>query len=141
MPNRILIVDDDPVVRQFVDLVLTQHGYAISSAAASDTAMQILGRESFALVLLDICMPGMSGLDILRLMKSRQNKPKILMMTGERDPATIMQAIEQGAAGYLVKPFKPLDLLKRVEVALRGSSAASAPATAAAQNGDQLILD
>jgi DNA-binding response OmpR family regulator len=139
MPHRILIVDDDPLVLQFVDLVLTQHGYKVSTAAASDTALQLLGRESFSLVLLDIRMPGMTGLDILRLMKARPNKPKILMMTAQRDPGTIMQAIEQGAAGYLVKPFKPLDLLKRVEAALRGPSTALPVETSAAP--DELMLD
>jgi DNA-binding response OmpR family regulator len=139
MSNRILIVDDDPTVRQFVDLILTQHGYNISSAATPDTAMQILGRESFGLVLLDIRMPGMSGLDILRLMRARPNRPKILMMTAQRDPGTIMQAIEQGADGYLVKPFKPLDLLKRVDAALRGPIAAPSLATPAVL--DELILD
>jgi DNA-binding response OmpR family regulator len=139
MPNRILIVDDDPMVLQFVDLVLTQYGYAISTASTPDTALQVLGRESFSLVLLDVRMPGMTGLDILRLMKARPNKPKILMMTAQRDPGTIMQAIEQGAIGYLVKPFKPLDLLKRVEAALRGPSAAPPVTTPAAV--DELILD
>jgi DNA-binding response OmpR family regulator len=138
MPNRILIVDDDPTVRQFVDLILTQHGYHISSAATPDTAMQVLGRENFSLVLLDVRMPGMSGLDILRLMRSRPNRPKILMMTSQRDPGTIMQAIEQGAAGYLVKPFKPLDLLKRVDAVLRSS--ASAPPSPA-KSDDAFILD
>jgi DNA-binding response OmpR family regulator len=139
MPNRILIVDDDPMVLQFVDLVLTQHGYTVATAAASDTALQVLGRESFNLVLLDVRMPGMTGLDILRLMKTRPKKPKILMMTAQRDPGTIMQAIEQGAVGYLVKPFKPLDLLKRVDAALRGPIAAPPLATPAVL--DELILD
>jgi DNA-binding response OmpR family regulator len=72
-------------------------------------------------------------------MKARPNKPKILMMTAQRDPGTIMQAIEQGAVGYLVKPFKPLDLLKRVDAALRGPIAAPSLATPAVL--DELILD
>jgi len=138
MTNRILIVDDDPTVRQFVDLILSQHGYHVSSAATPDTAMQILGRESFALVLLDIRMPGMSGLDILRLMKSRPHRSKILMMTAQRDSTTIMQAIEQGAIGYLVKPFKPLDLLKRVDAVLRPTGATALPP---AKPDDAFMLD
>jgi DNA-binding response OmpR family regulator len=139
MSDRILIVDDDPVVRQFVELVLTQQGYKTSSAAASETALQVLGRESFHLVLLDINMPGMTGLDILRLMRSRPKRPKILMMTAHRDPATIMKAMQQGADGYLAKPFQPLDLIKRVETVLRGP-APPKPATAKAP-GDEIILD
>lgn len=138
MAQRILIVDDDAMIRHFVDLVLTQHGYKVSTAAGSETAMQLLGRESFGLVLLDIRMPGMSGLDILRVMRSRAHKPKILMMTGERDPGTIMQAIEQGAAGYLVKPFQPQDLLRRVNAILRPPAPHAAPAS---QPGGEVILD
>jgi len=91
-------------------------------------------------VLLDIRMPGMSGLDILRLMRARQNRPKILMLTAQRDPGTIMQAIEQGADGYLVKPFKPLDLLKRVDAIMRPSPA-KPPGPAPGQAGEAFILD
>jgi DNA-binding response OmpR family regulator len=138
MPNRILIVDDDPMIRHFVDLVLTQQGYKAVTAAASDTAMQLLGRESFALVLLDINMPGMTGLDVLRLMRARPGRPKILMMTAHRDPVTIMKALEQGADGYLAKPFKPQDLLKRIETILRGP-APQKPADP--KPSDELILD
>lgn len=138
MPNRILIVDDDPMIRHFVDLVLTQQGFKVVTAAASDTAMQLLGRESFALVLLDINMPGMSGLDVLRLMRVRPGRPKILMMTAHRDPATIMKALEQGADGYLAKPFKPQDLLKRIETILKGPAPVKTTETTAS---DELILD
>ncbi|WP_454759696.1 response regulator transcription factor [Caulobacter segnis] len=138
MPNRILIVDDDPMIRHFVDLVLTQQGFKVVTAASSDTAMQLLGREGFALVLLDINMPGMSGLDVLRLMRARPGRPKILMMTAHRDPATIMKALEQGADGYLAKPFKPQDLLKRIETVLKGPAPAK-PVEISAP--DELILD
>jgi DNA-binding response OmpR family regulator len=119
MTHRILIVDDDPMIRHFVDLVLSQQGYKVASAAAPDTALQVMGRETFHLVLLDINMPGMTGLDILRLMRTRRKRPKILMMTAHRDPATIMQALEQGAEGYLAKPFKPQDLIRRVDALLQ----------------------
>ncbi len=119
MSHRILIVDDDPMIRHFVDLVLTQQGYKIASAATPDTALQVLGRERFSLVLLDINMPGMTGLDILRLMRTRRKRPKILMMTAHRDPATILEALEHGAEGYLAKPFKPQDLIRRVDAVLR----------------------
>ncbi len=138
---RILIVDDDPMVRGFADLVLSQQGYKVVAAATSETALQILGRESFNLVLLDIRMPGMTGLDVLRLLRTRPNKPKILMMTGQRDPGTIMQAIEQGAAGYLVKPFQPQDLVRRVDAILRPAKAAPAPPPPPESKGGEVLLD
>lgn len=138
MAHRILVVDDDPMMRHFVDLVLTQQGFKVMTAASSDTAMQLLGRDGFGLVLLDINMPGMTGLDVLRLMRARPGRPKILMMTAHRDPATIMQALEQGADGYLAKPFKPQDLLKRVDTVLRGPPP---PRPEDATAPDELILD
>ena len=137
--SRILIVDDDPMVRSFADLVLPQRGHKVAVAATAETALQVLGRERFALVLLDIRMPGMTGLDVLRVLRSRSKRPQILMMTGQRDPSTIMQAIEQGAAGYLVKPFQPLDLIKRVDAILRPVKAVTKPP--AASQKDQLLLD
>ena len=139
MAGRILIVDDDPMIRHFVDLVLTQQGFKVVTAASSDTAMQLLGREGFALVLLDINMPDMTGLDVLRLMRGRPGRPKMLMITAHRDPSTIMKALEQGADGYLAKPFKPQDLLKRIETVLKGP-APPKPVEAKPSN-DELILD
>lgn len=140
MVLKVLIVDDDPMILHFVDLILSQQGYKVSSASSSETAMQILGREAFSLVLLDIRMPGMTGLDILRVLRTRAQRPKILMMTAQRDPGTIMQAIEQGAAGYLIKPFKPQDLIKRVEAILHPHTPRPAPA-ATTPPIDQVILD
>lgn len=142
MTHRILIVDDDPMIRHFVDLVLSQQGYNVASAAAPDTALQVLGRETFHLVLLDINMPGMTGLDILRVMRTRRKRPKILMMTAHRDPATIMDALKQGAEGYLAKPFKPQDLLRRIDALLR-PAASTAPEIKddPVPEADELILD
>lgn len=142
MTHRILIVDDDPMIRHFVDLVLSQQGYSVASAAAPDTALQVLGRETFHLVLLDINMPGMTGLDILRVMRTRRKRPKILMMTAHRDPATIMDALKQGAEGYLAKPFKPQDLLRRVDALLHhAASTAAEIKDDPIPEADELILD
>lgn len=142
MTHRILIVDDDPMIRHFVDLVLSQQGYNVASAATPDTALQVLGRETFHLVLLDINMPGMTGLDILRVMRTRRKRPKILMMTAHRDPATIMDALRQGAEGYLAKPFKPQDLLRRVDALLRpGAPTVPEIKDDPISEADELILD
>jgi DNA-binding response OmpR family regulator len=140
MSPRILIVDDDAMIRHFVDLVLTQQGYMVASAATPDTALQVMGRETFDLVLLDINMPGMTGLEILRLMRTRRKRPKILMMTAHRDPSTIMQVMEQGAEGYLAKPFKPQDLIRRVDALLR-PTAKSELKPDDSRPDDELILD
>lgn len=139
MKHRILVVDDDPMIRHFVDLVLSQEGYRVSTAATPDTALDVLGREKFHLVLLDINMPGMTGLDILRTMRKRRKRPSVLMITAHRDQGTIVQAMAQGAQGYLAKPFKPRDLVRRVDALLRPTHTPEFEATPHAD--DELILD
>ncbi len=115
----VLIIDDDPVVRQFVELVLAQAGYRVSSAATAELGIKALQTTRWDLVLLDINMPDMTGLDVLRLLRKYQRvKAAVMMMTTRGDAGTVREALETGADGYLVKPFGPQDLLKRVEAML-----------------------
>lgn len=118
-PQSVLVIDDDAVVRQFVELVLAQAGYNVSSAATAEMGVKALQTSRWDLVLLDINMPEMTGLEVLRLLRKYQRvKAAVMMMTARGDLATVRQAMDTGADGYLVKPFGPHDLLKRVEVML-----------------------
>ncbi|KQV62636.1 MULTISPECIES: response regulator transcription factor [unclassified Caulobacter] len=123
----ILVIDDDAVVRQFAELVLAQAGYNVSSAATAELGMRALQASRWDLVLLDINMPGMTGLDVLRLRKHQRLKAAVMMMTARDDAATVRQAMETGADGYMVKPFGPRDLLKRVEAMLNPEKFRAAP--------------
>jgi DNA-binding response OmpR family regulator len=115
----ILVIDDDLVVRQFVELVLGQAGYNVASAATGEAGIKALQAGRWDLVLLDIQMPDMTGLQVLRLLRRYQRvKAAVMMMTAKGDVATVREALETGADGYLVKPFAPADLLKRVEAML-----------------------
>jgi len=115
----ILVIEDDPVVRQFVELVLSQAGYAVSSAVTGELGITALQNTRWDLVLLDIQMPDMTGLQVLRLLRQYQRtKVAVMMMTAKGDVATVHEALEAGADGYLVKPFAPQDLLLRVEATL-----------------------
>ncbi|UAL11155.1 response regulator transcription factor [Caulobacter segnis] len=117
--HAVLVIDDDAIVRQFVELVLTQAGYNVSSVATGELGIKALQTARWDLVLLDINIPDMTGLDVLRLLRKYQKvKAAVMMMTARGDLSTVREAMESGADGYLVKPFGPKDLLKRVEAML-----------------------
>ncbi|MET3666801.1 response regulator transcription factor [Caulobacter sp. 1776] len=127
-PAAVLVIDDDPVVRQFVELVLGQAGYTVSSATTGELGVKALQTARWDLVLLDINIPGMTGLEVLRLLRKYQKvKAAVMMMTSRGDLATVRQAMETGADGYMVKPFGPQDLLKRVEAMLNPDKFRAAP--------------
>ncbi len=115
----ILIIEDDPLVRQFVELVLSQAGYNVSSVGTGELGLKALQTSKWDLVLLDIQLPDMTGVDLLRLLRRYQRvKATVMMMTAKGDLATVREAMDAGADGYLVKPFTPDALTKRVEAML-----------------------
>ena len=118
MPAGILIIDDDPIVRQFVDLALVQRGYNAASEGTGELGLRALQTNRWDLVLLDIDMPDMTGLDVLRRIR-RSHRVKVMMMTAKGDAATVREALANGADGYIVKPFSAPDLLKRVDAMLK----------------------
>lgn len=113
------MIDDDPLVSQFVDLVLTQAGYSVSLAGTPETGLEALRRTRWDLVLLDIQMPGMSGIHLLKMLRQYQRlKVTVMMMTSRGDLETVRSATHAGANGYVVKPFTPEGLLSRIEAVL-----------------------
>lgn len=119
-PAAVLVIDDDPVVRQFVELVLTQAGYSVSSATTGELGVKALQTSRWDLVLLDINIPGMTGLEVLRLLRKYQRvKAAVMMMTARGDMATVREAMDTGADGYLVKPFGLDEFLQKVRLHLR----------------------
>ncbi len=128
MPHSILVIDDDPLVREFVDLVLSQAGHRVSGAPNGAVGLETLGHAKSDLVLLDIQMPGMNGLEALRVIRRlRRLRTPVMMMTARGDIETVKQALNDGANGYIVKPFTAADLLKRVSALL--ASDGRAPVT------------
>ena len=137
MSASILVIDDDPLVSQFVDLVLTQAGYQVSLAGSPETGFKALQRTRWDLVLLDVQMPGMSGIQLLKMLRQYQRlKVPVMMMTAKGDLDTVRSASHAGANGYLVKPFTPDGLLARVEAVLdrRERAPPAKPMVSVAQN-------
>ncbi|MBJ7448550.1 MAG: response regulator [Brevundimonas sp.] len=118
MPGSILIVEDDAMIRDLADRILTGAGYSVAPVASGTAALDLLKRVRFDLVLLDIHMPNMSGLDLLDHMRRLYVKVPVVMMTADREMSTVAAARERGCIGYVVKPFLPETLVERVRKAL-----------------------
>lgn len=116
-----MIVEDDVMIREMMDITLSQAGYRVIAAGSGESALDLLRRIKVDLVLLDIHMPQMSGLDVLMAMTNMGRKaPPVLMVTANRQADTVAEAMLLGCMGYMAKPFAPGDLLGRVNRALVG---------------------
>ena len=118
MPNHILIVDDDKLLRRSLSLQLEQAGYRTSTAANAEDALALLQRQRPDLILLDVGLPGMDGLEALRRIHQDGDIP-IIFVTARRREFDEVLGLELGADGYITKPFNPDVLLARVKSVLR----------------------
>jgi EAL domain-containing protein (putative c-di-GMP-specific phosphodiesterase class I)/ActR/RegA family two-component response regulator len=117
--GRILVVDDDEAILRVIDRTLTKAGHQVETAPNGATAMEKMNGRPFDLVMSDISMPGMNGLDLLRAVRAHDLDVPVLIMTGTPDVATAMRAIEYGALRYLIKPMVPSEILPVVDYAVR----------------------
>jgi DNA-binding response OmpR family regulator len=122
-PPLVFVVDDDPLTLELIQITLEREGFAVRAFEAAEPALAALTREAPVLVLLDVRMPGQSGLDGLRAIKASPNGAAlpVLMLTGEGRLDRIVQAMQLGAAGYVMKPFEPRQLAAKVREALAGA--------------------
>jgi DNA-binding NtrC family response regulator len=129
----ILVVDDDEGVREYVDAVLTRAGLEVVSAPDGARGMQALDERTPDLVLLDMAMPDVSGLDLLLRIKQRRSDLPVVMLSGQGEPANVIESIRRGAADFVSKPFEPEQLQLAVARALdrrsRGSICPSCSGT------------
>src|SRR5437660_8860499 len=116
--STILVVDDEPIVRDVVVRYLERDGYRTLEAASGDEAQRLLERDSPALVVLDVMLPGLSGLELCRWIRARSDLP-IVMLTARGEEADRIVGLELGADDYLTKPFSPRELAVRVRNLLR----------------------
>lgn len=118
MPT-VLVVDDDAMIRELMDITLSQAGYGVVTAGSGQSALDLLKRVRVHLVLLDVHMPHMSGLDVLgAIRRMGRAAPPVLMVTANRQAETVSEAMRLGCNGYMAKPFASGDLLSRVARAL-----------------------
>jgi two-component system KDP operon response regulator KdpE len=116
--GRILVVDDDPQIRRVMRVTLTGQGYEVDDAKNGDMALEKLRDHRFDLVLLDMNMPGMSGLETCRAIRA-QSEIAIVMLTVRDAESDKVEALDAGADDYVTKPYTVPELLARIRAALR----------------------
>lgn len=117
--NSILVVDDDPNIRELVTVFLQNEGLSCLEAADGEQAIEILHKESAALIVLDIMMPRMDGWTFCRKVRETYGQIPILMLTAKGETMQKVRGFRLGADDYLVKPFEPIELVMRVKVLLK----------------------
>lgn len=121
--QRILLVDDDPNISHLVRLYLEKEGFAVSEAARGDTALEAFHKELPALVLLDVMLPGLDGLQVLKEIRKTSKVP-VIMLTAKDETFDKVLGLELGADDYITKPFETKELVARVKAVLRRAPAA-----------------
>jgi DNA-binding response OmpR family regulator len=120
---NVLIVDDEAIVRDVVSRYLIRDGFTILQAADGESARQILERETPALVVLDVMLPGIDGLTLCRWIRDRSDVP-VILLTARGEESDRIVGLELGADDYVTKPFSPRELAVRVRAVLRRTAAA-----------------
>ncbi len=117
-PPHILVVDDDVRLRELLGQYLTPKGFHVTTAKDTATARQLLATLSFDLIVLDVMMPGESGVAFTRDWRKNSSVP-ILLLTARGEVSQRIEGLESGADDYLVKPFEPRELLLRIAAILK----------------------
>jgi two-component system phosphate regulon response regulator PhoB len=116
---RLLVVEDDDTIRETVSEALEMEGFAVTAATNGRSAWDLLGRESFELVVLDLMLPGINGLDLCRQLRQSSNPPLILVVSARDTETDRVLGLEVGADDYLIKPFGMRELVARCRALLR----------------------
>ena len=120
--GKILVVDDDPQIRRVMKATLVGHSYEVIEARTGEDALEILPKESPNLILLDMNMPGMGGIETCRAIRAGSDTPVIILSVRNTEKDKVA-ALDAGADDYVTKPFGIEELLARIRAALRRSSA------------------
>lgn len=123
---HILVVDDDAQVRQLIGRLLVEHGYEVTGARDGREMRETLSTRRIDLIVLDLMLPGVSGLDLCRDLRAASSVP-IIMLTARGEDTDRIVGLELGADDYLAKPFNPRELLARVRAVLRRAGAKPDP--------------
>ena len=118
--GKVLVVDDDPQIRRVMKATLVGHSYEVLEARTGEEALEMFARESPNLVLLDMNMPGMGGLETCRALRAASDVP-VIVLTVRNSEKDKVAALDAGADDYVTKPFGIEELLARIRAALRRS--------------------
>lgn len=117
-----VVVDDDESVRESLPDLLREFGFAVRAFSSSEEFLSSGCVDETSCLILDVAMPGMSGPELQQELKRRGKDIPIIFITGRRDDTIRAQVLQQGAAGFLLKPFSDVDLLAAIKAAVQGTS-------------------
>jgi CheY-like chemotaxis protein/anti-sigma regulatory factor (Ser/Thr protein kinase) len=123
--RRILLVDDDRALRHVLATLLKEAGHFVESAGDGPEAVALLGNDTFDIVLLDLGLPSMSGLEVLARARALPTPPLVVVMTADDTSETLLEAVRRQAYRYLRKPFAPNTIVEVVDEAIAKASAAA----------------
>ena len=138
--KSILVVDDEPRIAQLARDYLEHAGFAVRIAATGEAALQAVRRDRPDLVVLDLGLPGVDGLDVTRAIRRESNLP-VIMLTARDDELDKLLGLELGADDYLTKPFSPRELVARVRAVLRRVDAGAGHAADDVIRAGDLTMD
>jgi two-component system, OmpR family, response regulator MtrA len=118
MKSRVLVVDDDPALAEMLTIVLRGEGFDTAVVGDGTRALPAVRDLRPDVVLLDLMLPGMNGIDVCRAIRTESGVP-IVMLTAKSDTVDIVLGLESGADDYVVKPFKPKELIARIRARVR----------------------
>jgi two-component system, OmpR family, alkaline phosphatase synthesis response regulator PhoP len=142
--QTILVVEDEPDIRKLIRYNLAQDRFKVLEAEDGEQALKLLQRETPNLVILDLMLPGLSGLELCKILRDRQDTSRlpILMLTAKAGEADKVVGLEMGADDYLTKPFSPREMVARIRAILRRTdSSAGATQTAPFYRNGALKID
>jgi phosphate regulon transcriptional regulator PhoB len=127
--SRILVVDDEADLRELVTYNLQKEGFDVSAAASGDEALTAVRKQSFDLVVLDLMLPGVQGVEVCRMLRGDPKTARIpiIMLTAKTEEADKVIGLEMGADDYVTKPFSPRELVARIKAVLRRTAGAEPP--------------
>lgn len=119
MRRRLLLVEDDPTLRQALTFNLTREGYEVATASNGEAALEAARGERLDLILLDVMLPGMSGVEVLRVLRREGVTTPVIILSAKGDEIDRVVGLKVGADDYVPKPFSRPELLARIEAVLR----------------------
>lgn len=140
MRARVLVVDDDPAIAEMLGIILRSNGFDASFVADGEMALPAMRESKPDLILLDLMLPGINGIDVCKAIRRESGVP-IVMLTAKSDTVDVVLGLESGADDYIVKPFKHSELLARVRARLRRNDEGDAEALQIGPADDVIEID
>lgn len=121
MKEKILVVDDEKDILELIEYNLSKNGYRVKTVTTGEEALELIKEEDYDLIILDLMLPGVDGLDICRMIKADKKRASIpvIMVTAKSEEADKVAGLEIGADYYITKPFSPREMLAIVKATLR----------------------